>query len=218
MKNKLFPTLIVDDFLEDPFSTIEYAKTLEFNYPEPTIYPGTRTKCLSLLNNDLYLKTCNNILKCYLQGVPFNYTAECYFQKIDRNYQEGWIHRDKSILTSIIYLSQDATSESGTSLYKAKKEWYRPGYNDEKIFMFNRAIKDPKFEVSEEEKKLINNSNSLFEETINIKNMFNRLISFEGGIWHRANSLKNENPRLTLIIFFLEIFVGKNQYPLLFHR
>lgn len=214
MVNSLFPTLIVDNFFNDPNSIANYAKELEFFYPEEKNFPGRRTSCLSQINNELFLMICGNILKCYLPGASFKYTAQCRFQLIENNYNEGWVHRDPCVLTSIIYLTPESNLNSGTSLYKPKKEWYSAINSDEKSSFFEKVFENPNYMMNEDEKKSLMQNNDLFEETLNVKSVFNRMVSFESKIFHRANDYKSVDPRLTLIVFFREIHIEKNNYPL----
>ena len=54
-------------------------------------------------------------------------------------------------------------------------------------------------------------SNNDFEETVRFSNVYNRCIGFDSSHWHCANDFsKNKEPRLTLIIFWYEIFSGQS--------
>ena len=40
----LFPTIVIDNFFEDPEMVLKYAETFEYRFPEDGQYPGTRSK------------------------------------------------------------------------------------------------------------------------------------------------------------------------------
>ena len=213
---KYFPTLIVDDFLKDPIVVMDYANTLEYSYPKDYRYPGLRTDCLSNINFDLFNHIGNLILSCYRINDNFTWNASASFQIIDGKYSEGWIHSDAPhILTSIIYLSDNVNS--GTSMYKNTVFWQNTKNEDIKRTYYKKMAENKCYEINDSEIIAVKQNNNPFYETVNIKALFNRMISFEASEYHGANNiddLSGENIRLTLVYFFNEINVHKNLYPL----
>ena len=64
---------------------------------------------------------------------------------------------------------------------------------------------------SEYAKQILENNNK-FEETNSIKNVYNRMILFEGGVYHGVQSLYSSlEPRLTQVFFVYK--VGGARYP-----
>lgn len=207
-----YPTIIQDNFFKDPYQIIDYAYSLEYTDNDET-YPGSRTKCLSEINYDLYNSICLKTLGLYDKTtglgrgdlVP-SYNIGLYFQKVPPNFGQGWIHVDYPVQsTFIIYLNPNAPLDSGTSFYQVKNE-YRPipidkftdgGILEEKEkayqYLDNRGIKD-----CEEARK---ENNKIYEKTLDIGNVFNRFIMFDADIPHAQNNMDYEHERLTLIGF-----------------
>ena len=61
--------------------------------------------------------------------------------------------------------------------------------------------------MTEKEKKFLKLQHDLFEETLNVKNLYNRMFTFESGVWHSADEYDTAmvEPRLTLVYFFENI-------------
>jgi hypothetical protein len=115
------------------------------------------------------------------------------------SYDQGWVHKDKSLYTGIFYLNKDPIANSGTSLYLDNE--CDTKYSDEKKqWIFGNK-------TSEEISKFRDENNNQFKEIQNLENVYNRLIIFPGTIPHRANKFfgKNkEDSRLTLVFFVFE--------------
>ena len=194
-----FSTTCIDDFFDYPDVIRNYAAQLEYK-PNPTgQWPGERTELLGNLNPILYSNICNRYLLNHysyndINSVRFNATA--YFQKISNKFSKGWVHTDyPNCHTVIIYMTPNASLDSGTSLYRPKKITMN-SYNKLKQ-EFNMGIID-----NEKIEKYREEFNSNFEETDRFNNLYNRCIGFDAPIWHSANNFKSNDERLTLIIFF----------------
>jgi len=213
---KYFPTLVVDDFLKDPIVLIDYAKTLNYSYPEDFRYPGLRSECLSRLNYNLFTHIGDLILSCYGIHHGFSWKASAYYQIIDKDYSIGWIHSDSpSVLTSIIYLSDNLNS--GTSMHRNTKFWESIKNDDIKKSYYKKMSENKCYKINQSEIDAVKENNEPFIETLNVKALFNRMLSFESSEYHGANDIHNfddENVRLTLLYFFDEINVQNNLYPL----
>ena len=210
---KMFPYLIVDDFLEYPDKVVELANNVEYEYPAGFYYPGKRSDLLYKIDYDFFNTIGNSILHSY--GIEFdNWIATANFQKIEGNYGNGWIHTDPpSIITSIIYLSDD--NKSGTSIYKSNisHNSFLDKTSDAKISFYKRISENPNSVMTQEEIEIYDNHQKKFDEILYVKSMFNRLFSFESYMPHAANNLNNKS-RLILIYFFKEIRVKNNLYPI----
>lgn len=213
MRNKNFPTLIVDSFLENPDQLVDYSKTLEYSYSNNYAWPGEKTKSLHQLDNDLFVYLGTKMLNCY--NIEFSsWKGRACFQKVDKKYSKGWVHYDTNVLTGILYLNKQVKSSCGTSLYDVKKMHNQPIYSQQKGESFEKLSKDSEYELTEEDNFYLNENNNLFEENLIVKNIYNRLFLFEGSFLHSANNFCNDEPRLTLTFFFDEINVIENKYPL----
>ena len=198
----IWPTLIVDNFFDDPYKIVNFSKQLKYDRTETSLWPGTRTAQLGEVEKEFFTWSTNKIMMLLF---PMNieqvkWKADQYFQKIPyKTYgKSGWIHRDNTReFTSIIYLSNHP--KSGTGLYKAKHFTSAPFHSDKK----EKFFKDLKVSEAETWRK---KSNAKFEKVIDLRSNFNRLVLFDGYQWHGAENYGTEKEdRLTLITFFGEV-------------
>lgn len=211
-----YPLLVVDNFLENPDNVREYALSLDY-YDNDGRYPGKRTKNIHTFNNDLQNYLANkffNLFYDFLTEVHWDISIS--FQLIspynkDKNsiLNQGWIHQDTDKLyAGVLYLSPTADLISGTSIYRLKKDIIlNKNLNNEKIkFYKNNNVK--------EYQKALTEWNSSFEETVSIKNIYNRLIIFDSMTWHGVPTLHSgEDPRLTCV-FFVNNITALSKPPL----
>ena len=103
------------------------------------------------------------------------------------------------------FKTKNENLKSGTSLFRPRKG-IGPMYTTRNN-MRKREFNLGKLSA-EEAKKYRKESNSDFEETVRVSNVYNRCIGFDAMEWHAANEFAQENEkesRLTLIIFWSEI-------------
>ena len=225
----LFPITVVDNFLEDPDSLAEYAEGLDFNYGSNT-YPGLRSEPINNISPDLYHYISNKILSIFYQKDPA-YDISMQFQKIDPLSEDkwnaknkGWIHQDKTVLFGgVLYLTKNPDPDAGTSMYSKKSEYTLFSRQNEllkakeKLYgeEFNSSIK-PFYEKKEMDEdsfeKIYNAYNDRFEETLRVKNVYNRLLLFDGKQYHGVRTY-GDRKRLT-IAFFGETIANAGTYPL----
>jgi len=205
----MWPTLIVDNFFDDPHKIINFAKQLKYTRTKESQWPGTRTAQLGEVEKDFFTWSTKKILMLLfpLNAGQMRWKADQHFQKIPyKTYgKSGWIHCDESSeFTVIIYLSHHL--KSGTGIYKAKHFTSVPLYADKK----EKFFKDLKVSEAEKWRK---KSNAKFEKVVDLRSNFNRLVLFDGHQWHGAENYGTEKEdRLTLITFFREVG-GKDLTP-----
>ena len=154
---------IFEDFYENPDQIRDYALTLVFNVKGN--YPGLRTEAYYEEHRS-YLKKFfeENVLKQKINYWPGGYnTAFQYTTKEDTT----WIHHDDTTWAGILYLTPDAPVESGTSFHRHK---------DTGIFCWDRT----------EDTDLKTNKKKEWEEIAFVGNIYNRLIVYRGGYYHRS--------------------------------
>ncbi len=207
-----FPTTVIDNFLEDPDKIRNIALDMKYFESIDGRWPGKRTQDLHLINKELHNYLCNKVFSIFYDFVqPVTWKLELMFQLIDSldeskssAFNKGWIHLDNNCaFGGLLYLSPDADPETGTNIYLpkldlSKEEWDKEstGRQDKKHEFYKDGIK------SEEYEREMNKFNNMFLETVNVKNVYNRLILFDGNSWHGAqNYYTSTNPRLTLNIF-----------------
>ena len=225
---RIIPISCVDHFYEDPHAIREYALSLD--YPDNDgNFPGSRTKCLDHYSVDLFQTTMNKILSLFFDG-EFKWHGTLQFQKIypfhdDPNHilNQGEIHTDLEMsVAGLIYLNPDPRPDSGTSMYQIKKE-FEGSYNtipdDSYLGLKAKCYRGKRVSTNlfdqftngkcEEYENALEKHNSHFEKTIEVKNVFNRLVAYTHHIPHAQTNLymAKDDFRLTQVFFFDKIEV-----------
>ena len=177
---KLFPTLVVDDFLDNPDYVYNLAKDAEYRDPGRTNHPGVASKLkIYQIDKKLSDTIISKILGYYWDlNRPVNYEIDMEFQRIESKdkgiLNKGIIHVDSfgSICAGLIYLNRDAPRDTGTSFYKLKDDSYK---------ISPRTLLEPiaKYHAGEDVdgiEKICQNHHDKFEETMRIQNQYNRLV------------------------------------------
>jgi hypothetical protein len=207
-----FPTLVIDDFYDNPDEIVDYAMSQEFTVSNPR-YPGNRTETLDKLNPSLYDQFCKRLFSIYYDTYPTGVEVHTGFQLIpqfdsnpDSLKNKGWIHLDGGLFAGVIYLNKDAPSHCGTSIYM---ETGTGGIQDDKYTYYNG-----KFEEGFDD--AMKTHYSAFTKTMRIDNQYNRLISFDGSTFHGADNYHTGSKselRLTQV-FFVTSMETKTDFPL----
>lgn len=209
MKNLVIPTIIVDDFFNNPDGVREFALQQEYFSDPNNRWPGKRSKPLHEINPELFGYTHNKFLSLFypdMTNTPYAYRATTMFQLIDSNYKAGWVHYDEDLITVLIYLNKNPNKESGTVVYSQKQEGVTLTNVDKKQALFSGSIDE------EEGKQYRLENNDRFQEEIIVKNKFNRLFAFDSHLPHGVQDFSNDEPRLTLVSFIHDL-QAKN-YPI----
>jgi len=204
-----FPVVIVDNFFKNPNKVRNFALHQEFKRDEKSNYPGLRTDCLSVIEPSLHNEFIKKFFSIYydFQFEEVNWTVEAKFQKTGNDFDTGWIHYDgdsysNNKVAGIIYLSPNAPLQSGTSIYKEKNNVLIPSIDAQA--KHNHYYSNGN---SEELKNLKEQEKEQFDETINVSNVYNRLISFEAGEYHAAqNYFGKDNESRLILVFFVSKF------------
>ena len=129
------------------------------------------------------------------------YDSKCSFQIIDNKYRKGWIHCDDIEyydVAGVIYLTPNAPLDAGTSIYRKKTE-HRKTYD----IKYNEFAERQKINL-EEYYKVQDEYNSQFEKTLEIGNVYNRLVVYSVEEWHAQSGFFGttlEDSRLTQVFF-----------------
>jgi len=223
-----FPTVCVDNFYDNPNKVREFALSLDYDNVENSTgyYPGVRTKPLHEVNSEFFNMFCNKIFSVFYDLSNPNLFLEwevfTTFHKIPplkepktdlRN--TGWIHQDPHVvLAGVIYLNPNAPLDTGTSMYRIKNpetfaedNIHRDVYHQKKIEFLKMKEASQWDSMTKDETVLyneaVNKNNELFEETIRVNNVYNRLVTYESCDWHRPVNyyMGNDEPRLTQVFF-----------------
>jgi hypothetical protein len=205
-----FPTNCIDNFFELPDTIKDYALTADnFNWhPEPNgAWPGVRSINISEFNLDLYKEVAIRYLQIFFskeQMKNLAFYADMYFQKIDKDYNGGWVHCDYPYIhTSIIYLTPGVSLDSGTSMYHLKSPVFNSSHE---LISKKNDLYLGKITKEEAEEYRIKNNNQ-YTKTISYSNVYNRCIGFDGNVHHSADTFpdKDKKERLTLLIFWHQL-------------
>jgi len=206
----LFPTSIVDNFYNDADAVRELALSLPFDVNENS-YPGNRTKGLHDIAPEFFEHFCNKLFSLYYDYyTPVKWNVATSFQLIEPYDTDplnvknlGWIHKDvNTVFAGVIYLTPDANPDSGTRIYKIKNSISEEEANSTQHHSY-KLYGDNK--IDDDYIKAITTHRSHFEETINVKNYYNRLITFDANSYHGVETVYSDSPRLTQVFFVTEI-------------
>tara|TARA_B100000287_G_scaffold34538_1_gene31889 strand:+ start:232 stop:864 length:633 start_codon:yes stop_codon:yes gene_type:complete len=193
-----FPTLIIDNFFDDPDKVVEYANTLEFSSSETGRWPGKRSSKLHEVNRELFNYICSKIYNMFYPFGVSKYQVSMSFQYIEPYSfdNKGWIHRDRNEFGGIVYLTKNPEVGTGTSIYKPTRGWFDSSvYVDiKKKYYINEKFDENRYN---DVRKFHDDS---FEETVRVENIYNRLFMFSGSNWHGVPNFGTK-PRLTLVFF-----------------
>lgn len=208
-RNNCFPTTIVDNFFEQPDVVRKFALDQEYYTSVDNSSPGKRSRLIDEINPILFDGTVKKISNLFYNPEdPIRVQCISTFQIVSKHYSGGWIHKDDPmIFTAIVYLTPG--SDQGTSLYKKKD-------------IFTNAIQwetDKMKAYSEGSDNVVSreNNNSLFEETVNIKGLYNRLVVFDSLMYHGAHNFfgdTDDTSRLTMIMFFSRFSCDGQVFPI----
>ena len=214
--NRIIPTTVIDNFFDNPDEIRKYALSLEFNSPRGS-YPGFRSEQIAFINPKLYEQINSRILSLFFDQNrdSLDISVESQFQIIPEKFEEGWAHQDVDVsgrnIAGVIYLTPDAPLDCGTSIYRQKSE---PDYND--LRLRNEYYHKASIDDIEKYRKARDRYNSNFEKTLEVKNVYNRLLMYDTLEFHKESgffgSLK-ENSRLTIVFFMTINPVGKSSFP-----
>ena len=206
IKNTHFPSICVDNFFSNPDEVRELALKQTYKKAEDGRWPGTRTDSLHLIEPEFFDAFCKKFFSIFFNlEEEIKWEVKANFQIVEPFTNEknslknkGWVHTDdNSLISGVIYLTPGANPNSGTSLYQQIEKEIPSNVRDvlTKFYLNNIDINY---------NETIKKNNSSFIKTTTFKNIFNRLIAFEGSTPHGVDTFfAEELPRLTLVFFVL---------------
>lgn len=205
-----FPVTVLDNFFDDPDKIRSWALQQEYT-PDPNgQWPGLRSKQIFELDQSFFHLFTRKVFSIFynLSTEDVNWFVSSNFQIVNKEYESGWVHTDEAIsqMTGIIYLNPNANLNSGTSIYRQRKDLLQHNYQhlDKKMDSYSNRIS------IQDAKKYKEQHNSQYEETIRVNNVYNRLIFFDSHLHHAAQDFfgENEDSRLTLTFFVTKLLVN----------
>lgn len=218
----MYPITIIDNFYKDPYKIRDFA--LSQNFYQKGAWPGVRTDQFVKLHPDLFLEFAKKTLSVFFnieyEQVHWNFNST--FQLCGKDFEEGWVHTDwdgksanGATIAGIIYLTPGAPLSGGTSVYKLKDNEIVSD-DDDWWLVRNNFYKNNTNVNLEEYRKKRDLYNNKFLKTLDIGNVFNRLVIYNTTDFHKENILfgnTTEDSRLTQVFFAR---VGTDATPL--HR
>ena len=89
-----FPTTCIDNFFKYPDEIRKFGMALNYDAEPQGLWPGTRSKELSSISDHFKDTVCRKYLKCFLSSPAVQYKCAAYFQKVDGEFNKGWVHND----------------------------------------------------------------------------------------------------------------------------
>ena len=232
-----FPTICHDGFFKDPDKIREWALTLDYDHPEGN-YPGVRSKQIKTLSKNFYEATVSKLLSLWGNYTRKDWGCQLQFQKISRysadsEINRGWIHQDgDAFCAAVIYLDPNANLDHGTSIYRMKDGVYDTALDwqkkdcDPKLMQFHSDVLGPEQKRDEKSleifRKNMKINNNMFDRTLEVKNVYNRVIGYDATQWHCQSNFHMDNDddfRLTIVAFVTSIsepatkrFASKSHY------
>lgn len=216
-----YPTTVIDNFLPDPDEIVRFMHRCAFEENHPS-YPGTRTRHIHLLDQKLHDHLDCKICSLFQIDKSPNLSSCYFFQKIKPRFPKwdprdcGMVHIDSPCeMGGVIYLDPDPDPDAGTSTYvkriigqdknakvNAHPDNFHKGYGmsqeDNQLWWDLHAGLDIDVDKYNE---IYHRYTDQFEESVTVKNKYNRLILFDGTTWHRCPT-HGDRTRHTIVFFF----------------
>lgn len=218
----MIPASCIENFYDDPDSIRDFALGLDYYLPNrDQNFAGERTHCLSLIDNNFYKFSIQRFLSCFFNLTPdTKWKGTTSFHKTPTYNQDkyhpmntGWIHKDDKqpfvTIAGVLYLNKHTNSDSGTKILHLKKDFkdYRFTRRDflTQRRLYNRHLCLNKCISPDLYSNEIEKHNNKFDVSIEYKNCYNRMIAYDGNLWHQISSFwVPEKFRLTQV-FFIEL-------------
>ncbi len=214
-----FQTIVHDGFFNNPDKVRKWALTLDYQHPDGT-YPGVRTRCTKHLHKKFFESTASKLMSLWGNYEREEWDLQLQFQKIKRysdnpEINVGWIHQDTGAeAAAVIYLDPDADLNHGTSHYRIKtgmEEIAAKEFPNENRKYYDKVLGSEQSRDPEDLKiyhQIMKVRNGYFEPTLEVKNVYNRVIAYDGAQFHGQTSFHMDNDddfRLTIVAFVTSI-------------
>ena len=217
---KLFPTLVVDDFLDDPDYVLNLAKNVEYNDPGHTNHPGVASKDhIGHIDRELFEYLHFKLLGIYWDlNNKISYNTRMDFLKIDYNHKgilnKGIIHIDSEhgdLCAGLVYLNKDAMKDTGTSFYKLKDDSYTISQEN----FLDIIAKHHAGEHVDNIENICQDHYDKYDETMRVQNQYNRLVSYGSDVYHSSTSYGCGQTRYIMRFFIISLESTHQNFPLL---
>ena len=181
---------VIDNFYQDPDEIRNQALSREFHVKGN--YPGTRTDAVAMPTHEELGKFIQNrIIHQHISYWPDGYNTAFQYTTED---EETWVHHDATMWAGVLYLTPNPPSDSGTTLYRRKSTG---------VYKWD-GVEDSDSDYNKDWDAMKNLEE--WEPEITIQNRYNRLIIYQGALYHRSTTAGfgdcKENGRLFQTFFF----------------
>ena len=194
-----------DSIFKNPNQLVKLANKID--YSNVGYVRGVRSKPIHEIDSELFESINVKILNCFYPDCQIEFFARTYFQKNDYDINDGWVHQDSCKITGIVYL--DPNNTSGTSLYNIKDncslEVLDQNRKQDYFKNYDKYSEEQKKEIQELKIK----NNSMFNKTVSFTGEYNRLVAFDGQMFHSSEIQEKDQERLILISFIEKIKIIK---------
>ncbi len=213
----LYPVTVVENFYENPDAVRQFALSQKYRYRHqlkdvPYVFPGCRTKDLSIINKPLFEKVTEKIISLFhnFEHEHMRWGVSTNFQIVSEEYGQGVIHVDyDAVFAAVLFLTPNAPLDSGTSLFRPNSTFNEELYEKTQKENVNRfASGDVQMDIA---------YHSMFDEIVRINNVYNTLVLYEGRHYHSANKFFGKtlkDSRMAQVFFVSKIDAQKhNSFP-----
>ena len=213
-----FPTTVVDNFFDNPDVVRDYALQQTYETNRPGIINGLRSKPLTQINPKLQEEVREKVLTLFydMDRDHLETDIRSYFHKnipYHKGDNMGWIHQDlpTSIIAGLVYLTPNPDPESGTSIFRKIKnvdqDTFKKAHDIKKrLYRDAHFIHEPNtddVDYLDEFDYWRSKWDECYEETVNIKNEYNRMILYDSEEHHAPNKFVED--RLALVFFLTDL-------------
>lgn len=208
----LYPVTVLENFYENPDQIRTFALNQKYKSCAQLkdidyVFPGTRTKDLSIINKPLFEKVSNKIISLFHNSEHdyMRWKITTSFQSVTEEFESGVIHQDQNtVFAAVLYLTPNAPLDTGTSLFVPNKNFDEQKYNNllvenDKRFHQGDIVMDTGY-------------HKMFDEVVRVNNVYNTLILYEGRHFHAANKFFGQtlkDSRLAQVFFVSNIDAQK---------
>jgi len=207
----LMPLTIVDNFYDNPNEVRELALSLDYSKGVGN-FPGYRSPLISEIDLDFYIKFVNKIVGLFwnTKKESLDCQIETYFQYIPGWFgSSGWTHVDqKTTFAGVVYLTPDIPQSLGTAVCRQRFNNIDLDYTIRDDFYAGKPVNKKDYVETRDR------HNFNFETTLNVDNIYNRMLTYDGQTPHKENGFYGtelENSRLTQV-FFAKTELGNDTY------
>ena len=204
-----------NNFFKNPNTVLALADSLKYSVTSES-FPGVRTENIATSNNSMCMNFANSFIESLVTQIYKDIVSmtidirfhryPLYSQTINDPFNQGWVHTDHELLAGVCYLNKEiANFSAGTSFYTPKTSCIPNIAAIREDFNKNLPVDQNIYANA------VTSHNSLFEKTLTIGNMYNRLVTYDSKIFHKPDNFYIGNSEVrTILLFVISEYVCRN--------